>query len=575
MFRRLFVLTLALAALLFFPTTSSAATYFTGNLDGAQETPPTPSTATGFGRVTLNDAETQITVSVYYGSAAAPLTSNVTIGHIHRAAVGDSGPIIFDLMPTAGVTFGSVVNMTFAITPAQVADLKAGLYYFNIHTANFGAGEIRGQINVDAPFVAYMDNNQENPPTASSARGSGVVSINAAGTQALVSMNWTGLTGNATGGHVHAGRSRVNGGIVCDLMPPASPSGSVVDRLCNFSPAQITSLRQAQFYLNVHTIANSGGEIRGQIQRRRSTVLDFDGDSRTDYAIARQNTPALTTDWWILNSSGGVAAFPHGLNTDFSTTRIVACDFDNDGKDDPSIWRSAASPGAGFLILDSGSLTVRFEQFGTTGDDPRVVYDYDGDGRCDPAVFRSSDDTWYYLGSSNNPSRNITYVRWGTLFANPGDYDGDGRGDFVDQQGGNWWLLRSSDGTFQVITAGTASSFGTPGDYDGDGKTDIGLSVNETPNLVWYYYSSLNPTQNIYLTRRAWGPSTGTRVRAQGDYDGDGKSDYAVWVEGATASDPTGFWVLPMNTLNSPFFVGWGAFSAGTNDFPVAGYNNR
>src|SRR5262249_3113415 len=41
---------------------------------------------------------------------------------------------------------GSIPQQIFAITPAQVAQLKAGLFYFNIHTVNFGNGEIRGQI---------------------------------------------------------------------------------------------------------------------------------------------------------------------------------------------------------------------------------------------------------------------------------------------------------------------------------------------------------------------------------------------------------------------------------------------
>src|SRR5688572_7668049 len=146
---------------------TSAATYFTGNLTGTQEVPPTGSSATGFGRVTLNDAENSITVSVYYGSAAAPLSSNVTAGHIHGpAAPGVNAPIIFNLAPTTGVTFGSVVNAVIAVTPAQIADLKAGLWYFNIHTVNFGGGEIRGQIIVDSPFIAYQNGGQENPPVA-------------------------------------------------------------------------------------------------------------------------------------------------------------------------------------------------------------------------------------------------------------------------------------------------------------------------------------------------------------------------------------------------------------------------
>lgn len=566
----------SLVAMLFiviFSFAASAATYFTGNLTAAQEVPPNGSTATGFGRVTLNDAETQITVSVYYGSAAAPLSSNVVAGHIHgNAAPGANAPILFNLAPAGGVTFGSVVNSTFAVTAQQVADMKAGLWYFNIHTVNNGGGEIRGQIGVDSPYIAYIDNNQENPANSSTARGSGAVSVNAAGTQALVSMNWTGLSGNAVAGHVHSGRSGVNGPIVCDLTPPAAATGAVVDRLCAFTAPQITSLRQAQFYLNIHTGVNPGGEIRGQIQRRSSTVCDYDGDSVSDAAIARTG-PLI--EWWIRNSSNGATgATTFGPQSDYVQSRIVCGDYDGDGKDDLAYWRTGASPNAFFFIYQSSNNTIRFEQFGTTGDDPRVVQDYDGDGRDDIAIFRTSDDSWYYRGSANNPNGLVITVRWGTTFANPGDYDGDGRGDFVDQQGGNWWLLRSSDLGVRITQLGTASFFGVPGDYDGDGKTDIAGSISETPNLAWYYVSSLNPSQSPISTRRPWGPSAGTRTRAQGDYDGDGKSDYAVWIEGAAAGDPA-FWALS-SANGSTIYVPWGLFTAaGTNDFPIAGYNNR
>lgn len=543
--------------------TSFGATYFTGNLASGQEVPPNGSTATGFGRVTLNDAETQITASFYWSG----LTGNASAGHIHGpAAVGANGPIIFNMAPAA-VTSGSVVAATFAVSPTQVADLKAGLWYFNIHTAANPGGEIRGQITVNAPYISYMSSGQENPPVGVAATGSGAVSVNAAGTQALVSMSWAGLSGTTTAAHVHSARSGVNGPVICNFSLAGQPaSGTMTDFLCTFSPAQITALRQGQLYLNVHTAANPGGEVRGQIQRRRSTVVDFDGDSKTDFAIARNNTASGNIEWWVANSGGGIAAFPHGVSAEFSTIRIGAHDFDGDGKDDSWVFRNQVTPNAGFWILQSSNFTARFEQFGTTSDDPRVVYDYDGDGRADPAVFRTSDDTWYFLGSSNNAARNITFVRWGTTFPNPGDYDGDGKGDFVDQQGGIWWLFRSSDLGVRQIYIGTGASFGVPGDYDGDGKTDVGVSQNEGTQLAWYYASSLNPSQSVYATRREWGPSAG-RTRSQGDFDGDGRSDYAVWL-----TAPQEFWVLPSN--GSPYFAfQWG--NSSTNDFPITGYNNR
>ncbi|MDM7924042.1 MAG: CHRD domain-containing protein [Pyrinomonadaceae bacterium] len=545
--------------------TALADTFFTADLNAAQEVPPNGSTATGFGRVTLNPEETEVRVSVLW----LGLSGGATGGHIHGPApAGANGPIIFNLNPAA-TTSGTVIAQNFAVTPQQVADLKAGLWYFNIHTAANSGGEIRGQILVDSPFIAYMDPNQEVPATSTAARGYGAVSLNAAGTIAYVNMIFLNLSGPATAGHVHQGRSGTNGPVVQNLAPPSVTSGGSVDFIWNLTAGQATLLKQGQFYLNVHTAANPGGEIRGQIQRRRSTVLDFDGDSKTDYANTRSNATAGTTEWWINLSGGGISAFPFGLNTDNVRPRTVACDFDGDGKDDPAIWRTGATPAAAFYIYRSSDFTVQVEQFGTTGDNPSVVNDYDGDGRCDVAVYRpTSPSTWYYLGSANNPNKNITYTVFGLgSFPNPGDYDGDGRGDFMVQSNANWWILHA-DGTIRVVNFGTGSFFGNPGDFDGDGKTDVAGSITEGSNRAWYYVSSLNPAQNVYNTRVAFGDTSARR--AQGDYDGDGKSDPGVYVTSTTISPVPTYWVL--NSSNgSVTTVPWGL----STDISVNNYNNR
>jgi CHRD domain len=560
---RLIILSFLLFALAF---SANAATYFTGNLSSSQEVPPNASTATGFGRVTLNDAETQITATFYWSG----LSANATAGHIHTGAAGTNGGVSFNMLPAAA-TSGSVVGATFSVTATQVADLKAGNMYFNIHTSTNPGGEIRGQITVDSPFLSFMSPNQENPATnAPNARGNGAISLNAAGTQAIVTMNWTGLTGNATVGHIHSARAGVNGPVVCNLSPPTFAAGSVVDFLCTFSPAQVTSLKTAQLYLNLHTSANPGGEIRGQIQRRRSTVMDMDGDSKTDYINTRTNSVDLTTEWWIGLSGGGITAFPFGLSTDNTRPRTLVGDFDGDGKDDPAIWRTGASPAAAFYIFLSATNTVRTEQFGTTNDNPSVIYDYDGDGRCDPAVYRSSVGTWFYLASANNAAKNVTYTVFGgtASFINPGDYDGDGRGDFMVQQGANWWILNSSDGSVKVVPFGTGSFFGNPGDFDGDGKTDVAGSITEGVNKAWYYVSSLNPNQSVLNTRLQWGDTVSRR--AQGDYDGDGKTDVAVYSTNTAITPTPSYWAFPSGG-GAPIIYYWGL----STDISVNNYNNR
>ena len=118
-------------------TTAPAERLFFANLSSAQEVPVNNSTATGFGAVQLNAAETQITVNMSFSG----LSSAQTAAHIHgMAQVGVNAPVLFNFGA------GQIANLNFAVSPTQVAQLKAGLMYMNVHTSNFGGGEIRGQV---------------------------------------------------------------------------------------------------------------------------------------------------------------------------------------------------------------------------------------------------------------------------------------------------------------------------------------------------------------------------------------------------------------------------------------------
>ena len=135
---------LALLGLLLVPSQSFSATGFSTTLSGLQEVPANASNGTGTAVVVLNDAQTQFTYSVTFSG----LTGNTTASHIHKAAIGVNGGVIFGFSPPLGVTagaFNGIVNPT----PAQVADLFAGLYYVNIHSDFWPGGEIRGQLSAD------------------------------------------------------------------------------------------------------------------------------------------------------------------------------------------------------------------------------------------------------------------------------------------------------------------------------------------------------------------------------------------------------------------------------------------
>ena len=125
---------------------------YTATLNAANEVPAGSSTATGTGVATFVDRGT----SIEYTLSLTGLTG-VTAAHIHGpAAAGANAGVLINLFTPNGTT-GAVngVIATGIITDANnqnftVAALRtmfdAGNAYTNVHTTQFGAGAIRGQI---------------------------------------------------------------------------------------------------------------------------------------------------------------------------------------------------------------------------------------------------------------------------------------------------------------------------------------------------------------------------------------------------------------------------------------------
>ncbi|MDX6610920.1 MAG: hypothetical protein QOD75_106, partial [Blastocatellia bacterium] len=110
---------------------------FIATLASSLEVPPTGTNGKGGGMVQLDGPETGGKAGLIFSS----LSSAETAAHIHGAApVGTNAPILFPL------PLGTVTNFAISPTGQQVADLKAGLHYMNVHSNNFLNGEIRGQL---------------------------------------------------------------------------------------------------------------------------------------------------------------------------------------------------------------------------------------------------------------------------------------------------------------------------------------------------------------------------------------------------------------------------------------------
>ena len=71
----------------------------------------------------------------------------------------------------------------------------------------------------------------------------------------------TGL-GATTAQHIHKGACGVNGGVEFAIDDPKNDEVKIDETL---DGAQATALAAGELYINFHTAANAGGEIRGQL----------------------------------------------------------------------------------------------------------------------------------------------------------------------------------------------------------------------------------------------------------------------------------------------------------------------
>jgi hypothetical protein len=112
--------------------------HFAATLTGADEVPP--NTSAGHGEISA-ELETTQRVLVYRGTYSG-LTGPATMAHFHGPAdPGANAPPVV-VIQDARIPIGG----TAFLTDAQIADLEAGKWYFNVHTQAHPGGEIRGQV---------------------------------------------------------------------------------------------------------------------------------------------------------------------------------------------------------------------------------------------------------------------------------------------------------------------------------------------------------------------------------------------------------------------------------------------
>jgi len=162
-------------------------TLFTANLNGAQETPPNNSTATGSATLLLSPDEQTALVTLNFSG----LSSAETAAHIHGpAAPGNTAPPLFSL-PN-----GAFTDFLVTLSATDVQNLKNGQFYINVHSSNLLNGEIRGQFQGGGNASSFQFNSATSYVPESA--GSALITVTRLGnTAAPATVNYATSDGTA------------------------------------------------------------------------------------------------------------------------------------------------------------------------------------------------------------------------------------------------------------------------------------------------------------------------------------------------------------------------------------------
>ncbi|MFH7242842.1 MAG: FG-GAP-like repeat-containing protein [Spirulina sp.] len=258
---------------------------------------------------------------------------------------------------------------------------------------------------------------------------------------------------------------------------------------------------------------------------------DFNGDGRTDFL--RQEKGAFATDPWLM-----LEVYTANLDGSFTRAGVM---------DDPAMHGDLTNLFIGDFNGDGRSDFLRQEKGGFATDAPRMLETYLSNG-----------DGTFRLVWGNQDANRAMHGDLTNLYM--GDFNGDGRTDFMRQEKGAFasdiWSM------IEVYTANLDGSFTRAGvmhdaamhgdltnlfigDFNGDGRSDFlrqekGSFATDAPRMLETYLSNGDGT-----FRLSWANQDANRMMHgdltnlyMGDFNGDGRTDFLRQEKGAFATDP-------------------------------------
>ena len=340
-----------ISLLLILVAATARAQTFGAVLTPSQETPPVTSNGFGNATVTLDPTHTSITVNL----TVAGLTTPVNGAHIHRGAFGVPGSVVINFNPATNLANGRL-NATFTVDKLLGDEIAGnpGNFYVNVHTTQNGGGEVRGQLTQvgDATLLfAELRGSNETPPNSSTVVGAALITIDN-NNVVTFEINAPGIQ-SPVAAHIHTGGSGVAGAVLIGFTPAATFSNGRIKGTVQALAQDAANIKAnpAGFYVNVHTTAFGGGEIRGQLANANEYDVAVSGNVTTG------SGDKFVTDLRVFNPS-------------FTSSAVALVEYlvaGSGGNTNATASQTVVIPARGEAVLDDVTGANGLNSAGSTG----------------------------------------------------------------------------------------------------------------------------------------------------------------------------------------------------------------
>lgn len=506
-----------------------------------------------------------------YTVGTANNTPNFTVGDVNNDGRPDLvtlnpnnlstiGPISVFLNNGAG-GYGSPINIQGDVNPFEVA---IGDYNRdgNPDLAIAGGGGTTGlQIRLgngtgNFPTGTYINNEQASPVIASA-------DFNADGNLDVAICNSLNqlrvLPGSGTGAF---------GAAAVFTIAAACQDLVAADFNVDGRPDLAVAMRLAPSDRGIQIFLNNGANFNAPINVTASgatelAVADFNRDCIPDIAAAQFASSVINTPIFILIGNGAGGFTSTTVNVNNFPRYMTVGDFNRDKKVDLVLRRNINnSPTANNLTIlpgnGAGGFGTPFEASiapATSSTEMHVAMTDANLDGKDDLVIGRQGGFLLYHGNSNLSVRTEN------------DFDADGKTDFgvFRPSLGAWYIQQSNQG-FYAQQWGVGTDKLAPADYDGDYKTDVAVwreATSAGQDSIFYIFQSSNNTVRV----ERFG-TLGDNPLVVGDWDGDGKADPAVYRNGGAAGAQSFFFYRPSATAGVGFRTVWWGING---DAPVRG----